>query len=110
MPCSDDPKQLCGGPERLTVYWRPASAGPKTNPGPNGLSLYQAITSTRPQPLPASSPSPSPEPPPSPSPQPGCAPMIQTDGQIGNGGFELGSTWTRGPSPNAASKEIFGLA
>lgn len=36
--------------------------------------------------------------------------MIPTGGQIINGGFELGPTWTRSSSSNAISKEVYGLA
>ncbi|KAG9188903.1 hypothetical protein G6011_07608 [Alternaria panax] len=36
MPCSGNPGQGCGGPDRLSVYSRPGPAGPQTNPGPDG--------------------------------------------------------------------------
>lgn len=41
MPCSGDATQVCGGPDRLTVYSRPAFTRTKPNPtGWQSLGCY----------------------------------------------------------------------
>lgn len=50
MPCSGDPMQTCGGPDRLTVYSRPASSAPQINPGPIGwksIGCYTDVVGAR---------------------------------------------------------------
>jgi len=37
MPCSGNPSQPCGGPNRLNIFHSTAITGPQTNPGVNGF-------------------------------------------------------------------------
>jgi hypothetical protein len=50
MACSGNATQACGGSDRLSVYTRPATDGPQTNPGPAGyqsLGCYNDTVSAR---------------------------------------------------------------
>lgn len=46
MPCAGNATEVCGGPNRISVFWNGEDppAGPSHNPGTNGYGLLGCYT------------------------------------------------------------------